>query len=146
MSKTIAAITRQGKSYQAVLLRANGERYELVAHVDTDDENESFATVHQRLQSEQAEATSGGPIVGYDASGVAFYLLHMPPVERQRLYAAVNLQVEGMLPLPTDQMASAWKAQPQMNGKIPVTLAAARLDPLRRFVQDVREIEPSHIL
>jgi hypothetical protein len=127
------------------MLRTNGQRYELLGQVDTNDVNSSFASVYQQLQAGQAESPSEGPIIGYDASGVAFYLLHMPPVERPRLRAAVNLQAEGMLPLPADQMATAWMAHAQVNGKVPVTLAAARLDPLHRFVQEVRDIEPSHI-
>ncbi|MHC4759335.1 MAG: hypothetical protein ACYTE8_11825, partial [Planctomycetota bacterium] len=85
-------------------------------------------------------------VVGFDSTGVVFYRMDVPAVKHDELAAMVNLQTEALLPLPADQMESAWRQSPARNGQLSVTLAAARKEQLLDFVEQVRRFGPSGIL
>ncbi len=90
---------------------------------------------------------SGAPaVVGLDMTAVAFYQIEAPHVSPEETAAIVRVQAESLLPLPPDQIEVAWRTMPSMNGKVDVTLAAARRDVLLKFAEQVRDFQPRHIL
>jgi Tfp pilus assembly protein PilN len=56
------------------------------------------------------------------------------------------MQVESLLPLPPELIEVAWRTLPSTNGKMDITMAAARCDHLERFLDGVRDFRPRHIL
>lgn len=91
---------------------------------------------------------SGGRVgvVGVDTTGVAFYRMDAPAVGEDETEAIVKMQAETMLPLPADQMEIAWRRGPTRDGKVAITIAAARKGPLQALVDNVRGFEPAKIL
>jgi hypothetical protein len=85
-------------------------------------------------------------VAGFDSAGVIFYRLDLPTVGEDEIAAMVKLQAEARLPLPAEQMELAWRADQARNGKVPVTIAAARKELLQKFVENVRGFGPEKIL
>jgi len=75
-------------------------------------------------------------VVGLDCAGVAFYRIELPAVADQKLDAIVRMQAESLLPLPSDQMRIAWRANRAENNKRACSIAAARSDRLRQVAAD----------
>jgi Tfp pilus assembly PilM family ATPase len=94
------------------------------------------------------EKNGGGKTVvaGFDSAGVVFYCIDLPTAGEEELETMVKIQAEARLPLPAEQMELAWRADQARNGKLPVTIAAARKEPLQRFIENVRGFEPEKIL
>ncbi|MHC4543347.1 MAG: hypothetical protein ACYTDW_05540 [Planctomycetota bacterium] len=85
-------------------------------------------------------------VAGFDSAGVVFYRLDLPTVPEKEIAAMVKLQAEARLPLPAEQMKLTWRTGQVQNGKVPVTIAAARKEQLEKFVENVRGFEPEKIL
>jgi hypothetical protein len=85
-------------------------------------------------------------VVGFDSTGVAFYRIDAPAVGEDQIESIVKMQAEAMLPLPAEQMEIAWRQGPARNGKVPITIAAARKGLLQALVDSVRSFEPARIL
>ena len=85
-------------------------------------------------------------VVGFNSAGMAFYRINIPAVSREETTSMVKLQAETRLPLPAEQMELAWRADHVKNGQVGVTIAAARKEPLQRFVESVQSLEPEKIM
>lgn len=85
-------------------------------------------------------------VVGLDAAGVVFYRISAPAVGEEETAAIVRMQAESLLPLPAEQIEVAWRATPSRNGKVDVTIAAARKEYLQKFAGGVRDFRPRDIL
>jgi hypothetical protein len=85
-------------------------------------------------------------VIGLDSTAVAFYRITAPAVDKEETAAIVRMQAESLLPLPPDQIEVAWRTLPSTDGKVDVTIAAARSDHLERFADSVRDFRPRHIL
>lgn len=85
-------------------------------------------------------------VVGFDSTGVAFYHIDAPVVGEDQIESIVKMQAEAMLPLPAEQMEIAWRQGAARNGKVPITIAAARKELLQTLVDSVRSFEPARIL
>ena len=85
-------------------------------------------------------------VAGFDSAGVVFYRVDLPTVREEEIAAMVRLQAEARLPLPAEQMELTWRADQVRDGKVPVTIAAARKEQLKKFVENVRGFEPEKIL
>jgi hypothetical protein len=77
---------------------------------------------------------------------VVFYSITVPAVKEGEIAAIVRLQAEARLPLAVEQMEVAWRRHGERDGQVPVTIAAAKKDQLRRFAEEVRVFRPSQIL
>jgi hypothetical protein len=149
--RTVAAITQEENKLRAIGLREKGGRYEILWAKSKDGNADwrLFAT-ECGLPTEPAAqiSTDGnkGVVIGYNSAGVAFYRLNVPAVGQEETAEIVKLQAETRLPLPADQMELAWRTDQAKNGQVGVTLAAARKEPLKRFVENVRAIGPAKIL
>jgi hypothetical protein len=85
-------------------------------------------------------------VVGFDSAGAVFYRINVPAVKEEEIRAIVELQVETRLPLPAEQIEFAWRPQTAQDGQVAVTIAAAKREHLREFVETVRGFEPSSIM
>jgi len=85
-------------------------------------------------------------VVGFSSAGVAFYHINLPAVEKEEAAAIVRLQAETLLPLPSEQMELTWRTRHVRDGKVAITIAAARRECLQQFVENVRVIKPEKIL
>ncbi len=95
---------------------------------------------------ERSQRKHPASVVGLDSTGVAFYRISVPTVEADEMAAIVRMQAESLLPLPSDQIEVAWRTTPSTNGKIDITIAAARREYLQRFADSVRNFRPQDIL
>ncbi|MBN2136451.1 MAG: hypothetical protein JW720_01455 [Sedimentisphaerales bacterium] len=85
-------------------------------------------------------------VAGFDSAGIVFNQIDVPVAGASEISSIVRLQAESRLPLAVDQMELAWRTGQTTNGQMKVTMAAARTDHLRRFVNDVSGISPSRIM
>ena len=85
-------------------------------------------------------------VAGFDSAGVVFYRIDVPAAAEQEVAEIIKLQAEARLPLPTEQMEMAWRADQVRDGQVPVTIAAARTEKLQKFVQNVSGFGPERIL
>jgi Tfp pilus assembly PilM family ATPase len=149
---SVVVISREENKLRGVELRKQAEVFEVLW---TKDGKASEMTLGMfagecSLPCEGTPKTGkkGDKIVaaGFDSSGLVFYRLGVPVVKEKELAAIVKLQAESRLPLPAEQMELAWRGGEVRDGQVDVTVAAARRDHLRRFVEDVCGFEPAKIL
>lgn len=85
-------------------------------------------------------------VMGIDCSGIAFYCLQIPPVNDGRAASIVEMQMETILPLPPDQMQVDWQGGDIKNGKRIVTVAVAKKQQLRKYVELASDYDVSKII
>lgn len=85
-------------------------------------------------------------VVGFSSAGAIFHRVTVPPVGPKEIASIVQLQAETRLPLPADQIELAWRADPERDGQIGVTMAVARKEYLRKFMASVQSVKPERIL
>ena len=150
--QSVVAIARTDETFRAVELRKQNGAYEILFK-KTGAENE---TDWQHFASEcglsmdpvTREQYGDGKtvVVGYDSTAMAFYRVKLPAVEENEVEAMVGLQAETLLPLPSEQMELTWRTNGMRNGQVSVTMAAARREYLKKFVETIWNLEPSRIL
>ena len=101
------------------------------------------STADGRSKTLRREVT---PVVGLDSTAVAFYRINVPAVGEEETASIVRMQAESLLPLSPDQIEVAWRTMPSTDGQVEVTIAAARKDQLRKFMENTRDFRPRNIL
>ncbi len=150
--RSVIALTRADGWLRAIKLRRAEAGFELVWAKSDDDERSDWQSFADKcgLLNGDGNATKGRHdhpvVVGFDTSGVAFYTLGVPPAAKGEIASIVRLQAESRLPLPASQMQFAWRVGSSQNGELPVTMAAARTDRLRSFVNQVGFFSPTNIV
>lgn len=146
------AIAQEGSELKAVKLQRKGEAFEVLwtksGQVSDGDWGSFVAecglptelTGHRRSRGDKLT------VVGFGSTGVGFYRVGLPAARKDEIPAMVRLQAETLLPLPPEQMEVSWRAGQVRNGEMPVTIAAARREPLARFLENIRCFEPESIL
>jgi hypothetical protein len=146
------AIAQDGSRLKAVKLRKEGTNFQVLWTKSTDagDLDWKAFELECGLAAESTEKDKNSDnktvVAGFDSSGVVFYRLDLPTVSDEEIEAMVMLQAEARMPLPADKMEIAWRADQPVNGKIPITIAAARKEPLEKFVENIKGFDPSKIL
>lgn len=150
---SIIAAVRDDTQFKAVELRARDGELEIVWARTASGEDSTwsdFAVECGLATKDEAQARSVrkdvAAVVGLDSTAVAFYRINTPAVSEDETAAIVRMQVESLLPLPPEQIELAWRTRPAADGKMDVTMAAARCDHLERFLDGVRDFRPRHIL
>lgn len=146
------AITQDGSKLKAAKLGKQGPFFQVLWTKSTEAGDLDWKAFE--LECGLAAETTGKDknsndnmvVAGFDSAGVVFYRIDLPTVEEKEIAVMVKLQAEARLPLPAEQMELAWRAGQASNGKLPVTIAAARKVPLEKFIEDVRGFEPEKIL
>lgn len=85
-------------------------------------------------------------VVGFDSAGTIFNRTIVPDVEDKEIDSIIELQAETRLPLPPEQIEMDWRADKLDDGRLGVTMAVARKEQLRKFVDNVRCFQPAKIL
>jgi hypothetical protein len=85
-------------------------------------------------------------VVGYNSAGAIFHRTIVPAVGQREIASIVQLQAETRLPLPADQIELTWRADPEQDGQIGVTMAVARKEILQKFTATVQSLRPTQIL
>ncbi len=152
-ARSVIAAVKEDTQFKAVELRAHGDEVEIlwVKAVPSDGCTWSDFAVECGLA--QAVGTKGKTVrkdvvsvVGLDSTAVAFYRISTPAVGEEETASIVRMQVESLLPLPPEQIEVAWRTIPSTDGKMDVTMAAARCDHLERFIDSTRDFRPQNIL
>lgn len=145
----IAIAQEQGK-LRAVKLTRRGRSVEVEWTRSTEGDQAQlggFAGECGLSDAAGAETADGVvAVVGFDSSGMVFHHIDVPAVRQQELDAIVRLQAETRLPLPAEQMELAWRAGEVRDGRVGVTIAAARKEQLRDFADNLQGFEPAGIL
>jgi len=147
----VTAIAHQGDRLKAVCLRKQGSGFEVLWRSSGDVGRtgwQEFALECGLSPAGAPEARDGDNVVvaGFDSAGVVFYRMDVPSVKEKEMAAIVSLQTEARIPLPAEQMEMTWRRGPERNTQATVTVAAARKEHLRRFVEEARSVAPSMIL
>jgi len=146
------AIAQEENKFKAVELRKRDAEFEVVwtKSSNTGNGNWSGFAAECGLPPVTAKHTRFSHdrvgVVGFDSTGVAFYRIDAPVVGEDQIESLVKMQAEAMLPLPAEQMEIAWRQGAARNGKVPITIAAARKELLQALVDSVRSFEPARIL
>ena len=149
---SVIAISQEESEFKAVELRKKGGAFEVLwtkSSKGTDTDWRLFAAECGLSVKPTAHADVDGDrivVVGFNSAGVAFYRIGVPAVGEEEIAAIVKLQAETQLPLPAEQMELAWRVGQMRDGQVGVTIAAARREQLQRFVENVRDFEPTKIL
>ena len=152
-ARSVIAAVKDDTQFKAVELRADNGDVEIVWTKAVPCEQRTwsdFAVECGLATKDAAQARSlrkdVTAVVGLDSTAVAFYRISTPAVGEDEMAAIVRMQVESLLPLPPELIEVAWRTLPSTNGKMDVTMAAARCDHLERFLDGVRDFRPRHIL
>jgi hypothetical protein len=151
--QSVVAAIKDDMQFKAVELRAQDDEVEILwaKTVSSDDCTWSDFAVQcgvaqdGRIPSKSLRKDVVS-VVGLDSTAVAFYRITAPAVSEEETAAIVRMQVESLLPLPAEQIEVAWRTTPSTDGKMDVTMAAARCDHLERFFDSVRDWRPRYIL
>jgi len=151
--RSVIAAVKDDTQFKAVELRAQDGKVEVLwaKAVQGDDHTWSdFAVECGLAQGVEAKGKSlrkdVASVVGLDSTAVAFYRISAPSVSEEETAAIVRMQLESLLPLPPEQIEVAWRTSPSTDGKVDVTMAAARCDHLERFIDNTRDFRPQDIL
>ena len=150
--RSAIAIAQDGTRLKAVKLSKQGPTCDVLWTKSTKagDLDWNAFELECGLAAETAgqEKNSGDKTVvaGFDSAGVVFYCIELPTSGEEEIETMVKLQAEARLPLPAEQMELAWRADQTRNGILPVTIAAARKEPLQKFIENIRGFEPEKIL
>jgi hypothetical protein len=150
--RSAIAIAQDGTRLKAVKLSKRGPTCDILWTKSTaaGDLDWKAFELECGLAAETAgqEKNGGGKTVvaGFDSAGVVFYCIDLPTAGEEEIETMVKMQAEARLPLPAEHMELAWRADQARNGKLPVTIAAARKEPLQKFIENVRGFEPEKIL
>ncbi len=149
----LIAVTRDETDFRAVEVRQHDQTVEIVWARRAPAGDGGWGDFAGRCgfsvdaAGKRSGPRSGAPaVVGLDMNAVAFYRMDVPRVSDEETGGIVRMQAESLLPLPPDQMEVAWRPMPSLNGKVDVTLAAARRDTLIKFAEQVRDFQPRSIL
>ncbi len=146
------AIAQEGSDLKAVKLERKGEAFEVLwtksGEVSDGDWGTFAAECGLSTESTRHRKSRGDnvAVAGFGSTGVGFYRVGLPAARKDEIPAMVRLQAETLLPLPTEQMEMSWRAGQVRNGEMPVTIAAARREPLAGFLENIRCFEPENIL
>ncbi|MGB2809899.1 MAG: hypothetical protein WBC22_19320 [Sedimentisphaerales bacterium] len=150
--RSAIAIAKDGSKLKAVKLRKQGALFEVLWTKSSEAGDLDWKAFELECglaaESTEQEKNSDGKMVvaGFDSAGVVFYRVDLPTVSEEEIAAMVKLQAEARMPLPAEQIQLAWRADQAQNGKVPVTIAAARKERLLNFVENVRGFGPEKIL
>ncbi len=152
-SQSVLAAAKDGPEFKAVELRSAEGVVEVVWTRSLPAESRTwtdFATecglapsTDGRDKAPRRHTTS---VIGLDPTAVAFYQIQAPAVGAEETASIVRMQAESLLPLPPEQIEVAWRTIPSTNGKVNITLAAARKEYLQKFAGSVRGFRPNRIL
>jgi len=150
--QSVIAIAQADSRLKAVELRREAAALEVLwakTSKDSDEDWPQFAAECGLAPGniEQPEGDGHREVVaGFGSAGVVFYRLDVPAGTETETESIVKLQAESRLPLPAEQMEIAWRAGQTRNGQMAVTMAAARKEILRDFVENVRAVTPARIM
>ncbi len=143
-------IAQQGRTIRAIKVQLVAGRYEIV-HLDSAEmENKLLGASAAKLCDlhEQTKRTERCEKIatGFDSEPVLFQRLCIPSTDRSELEKITKLQAEAQMPLPAEQMQTAWRLDGKSSNYSCVTVAAARRDNIQRFVDSLRPVQPDIIL
>lgn len=151
--RSVIAAVKDDTQFKAVELRAQNGEVEVLWAKAVPSDGCTWSDFAVECGLAQGVEAKGKPlrkdvarVVGLDSMAVAFYRITAPAVNEEETAAIVRMQVESLLPLPPEQIEVAWRTMPSTDGKVDVTMAAARCDHLERFVDSTRDFRPQNIL
>lgn len=150
--RSAIAIAQDGSRLKAVKLSRHGPIFEVLWTKSTEAGDldwkafELECGLATELTGQQKVSDDKMVVAGFDSTGVVFYRIDLPTVKENEIATMVKLQAEARLPLPPEQMELAWRADQAKNGKLPVTIAAARKVQLENFAENIRGFGPEKIL
>jgi hypothetical protein len=150
--ESVIAIVKEDDKLKGVELRKKNGSYEILwtkSDMAANADWRTFATEcgFSPEASERAETEDGKQvIVGYNSAGTIFHRTTVPEVGEKEIASIVELQAEGRLPLPAEQIELAWRSDSVQNGEIGITMAVARKEQLKSFAESVQSIQPAKIL
>lgn len=150
---TVVAATKDDRQFKAVEVRRQNGALEVLWAKTLSSESQTWSGfaaecgfVSETDTRKKLSRPCVASVVGLDANAVAFYRIDAPAVGEQETAAIVRMQAESLLPLSPEQIEVAWRKTPSTNGKVDVTIVAARSDYLHRFAENVRDFSPRNIL
>jgi hypothetical protein len=154
---SVVAIARAEGRLQAVEVRGKSSRFEILWTQTGKDEQSDWGRFAADCglpapwgatgPVEQSDGDGRKEVVaGFSSAGVVFNRIEVPAAARADVESIVRFQAESRLPLSAEQMELVWRPGHATNGQLPVTMAAARTDRLRAFVNEVKSILPAKIM
>lgn len=146
MSKTVEAIVREGEKWLSATVRQAGDAVDVLRYDSWPTRDSSGPQAASAARQAESASVAGETVYGFASGGLAFHRIEVPQVKDSEMASLVSLQAESLLPLPMEEMELAWRSWPQTNGKVEVTIAAARREELQAFLVDTKPETGSRIL
>lgn len=147
---SVIAIVQEDNRLKGVKIRSGNGTFDLLwARSSEDADWARFAAECGIAAEPGGRADDKGDtmvIAGFSSAGAIFHRVTVPPVGPKEMASIVQLQAETRLPLPADQIELAWRADPERDGQMGVTMAVARKENLRKFMANVQSVRPAQIL
>ena len=146
------AIAQEDSKLKAVQITKHGASFEILWAKSSKGSDVDWARFAGEcglsvLLSEQTKIDRDNNIViGFNSAAVAFYHIDLPEATEEETSAMIKIQAETLLPLPANQMELTWRTRNRRDGKLDTTIAAARKENLKRFVENVQALEPAELL
>jgi hypothetical protein len=150
--QSVVAIAKEDNKLKSVGLREQNGSFELLwtrssEVADVDWRRFAAACGLSVEPGVQTDADSDRTVVvGFNSAGTVFHRTTVPAVGQKEIASIVALQAETRLPLSAEQIELAWRADQEQDGQMGVTMAVARREHLRAFVETVRPLKPAKIL
>jgi len=145
-NNVVISLFREDDLFKAVAVRKSGNNFQLLWHKKVSAEQMGWNQFCEQIISSIETDQPVPLILGYDSNNVVFYNIEIPPAKGAQVDAIVKMQAERLLPLPIDQMKLAWRLNRWDGNKNAVTIAAARIDELNKFLLTTRFCQPNQIV
>ena len=147
---SVIAIVKEDDKLKAVEIRSGNGTFDLLWTRSSEDADWARFAAECGVSVEPGGRPEGEGdkmvVVGFSSAGAIFHRVTVPAVGQKEIASIVQLQAETRLPLPADQIELAWRADPERDGQIAVTMAVARKEYLRKFIASVQSLKPERIL
>lgn len=146
VDRSAVAIAQEDNKFKAVELKRQNGSFEVLWARSSEISDKSWSSFAAEcglstVTSKQAKLNSDRiGVVGIDSADVAFYRIDIPSIGEDETEAVVKMQAETILPLPVEQMELAWRRGSVRDGKIAITIAAARRELLSTLVNNVARL------
>ena len=150
--QSVVAIVNDDNEFKGVELRKQDGSFEILwtrSNEDADVNWRGFAAeCGLSVEPTLLEDTYSDRMVvaGFNTEGTIFHRTTVPAVGDKEIESIIELQAETRLPLPSEQIELAWRADRLHDGQMGVTIAVARKEQLQKFVGNVQCFKPAKIL
>jgi hypothetical protein len=149
---SVIAVGKAGNRYRAAEVHRTMDRFEVSRYFSCEADGKSLAQVAADLaaagwgKQHSSDSTPTPVVAVFEGGMVVFRRIDVPSRSEKELESIVRMQAESILPLSPDEIEIGWRDSQAENGRVGVTIAAARTVGLRGFAEEATALGPVKIV